>query len=231
MTDDRQMPDPPFDLEKLFAAGHAHEGEAKPAAAPRPAPNADPAPAPGDPVEQNGHHHDDVAERCRRMALQVQQETLKPVYNVMKPCKGELVIPPCKDVQLPDIRPRFYVFWGDSKCDCIESDDTETMFLVVYNPHRNMRLCNVEVNRLRVVNASGANVAMLPDKTPSVQIVPRGPYCFGDLAPCSIAWRQFVIRLRGAPSGPYRILIEGICYQLCLHRMVEECVTFDVCKD
>ena len=48
---------------------------------------------------------------------------------------------------------------------------------------------------------------------------------------CTVAWRQFVLRLRGAPAGPYRILIEGICFELCLHRMTEECVTFDVCKD
>ena len=71
----------------------------------------------------------------------------------------------------------------------------------------------------------------LPDGGESVQLVPRGKYCFGDLPPCTVAWRQFVLRLRGAPAGPYRILIEGICFELCLHRMTEECVTFDVCKD
>jgi hypothetical protein len=206
MADDRKTLTPPFDVRTLFAEradgeDQAHEIEAE------------------------------IAERCRRMGLEVQIETLKPVYNIMRPCRGEIEIPPCADLKLPDIRPRFYVFWGDSRCDCIEGDDTEIMFIVVYNPYRNLSLCNVEVNRIRVVDANGNDVPKLPDGSASIQLVPRGKYCFGDLPPCGIAWRQFVLRLRGAPPGSYRILIEGICYELCLHRMTEECVTFDVCKD
>jgi hypothetical protein len=207
MSDDRKELKPPFELAKLFRADHAA------AAADH-----------GDPV-------DEIAERCRRLGLDVQQETLKPVYNIMRPCRGEFEIPRCVDVRLPELRPRFYVFWGDSKCDCIEGDDTEIMFLVVYNPYRNLTLCEVEVNRVRVVDSAGNDVPKLPDGSDSIQLVPRGKYCFGDLAPCGIAWRQFVLRLRGAPPGSYRILIEGICFELCLHRMTEDCVTFDVCKD
>lgn len=207
MSDDRKELKPPFELRELFGHGHA------------------------EPAAARGEALDEVAERCRRLGLEVQQETLKPVHNIMRPCRGELEIPQCVDLRLPEIRPRFYVFWGDSRCDCIEGDDTEIMFLVVYNPYRNVTLCDVEVNRLRVIDAAGNDVPRLPDGTESIQLVPRGKYCFGDLPPCEIGWRQFVLRLRGAPPGPYRILIEGICFELCLHRMTQECVTFDVCKD
>jgi hypothetical protein len=217
MTDQRQALKPPFDLKTLFGGKtQAAAGAATAAAA----------------VAAGGHDlPDDIAERCRRMGLEVQWETLKPVHNIMRPCRGEIDIPPCRDVELPDLRPRVYVFWGDSPCDCIEGDDTEIMFVLVYNPYRNMSLCDVEINRIRVVDAGGNDVPKLPDGSASVQLVPRGKYCFGDLPPCGIAFRQFVLRLRGAPPGPYRILIEGICFELCLHRMTEECVTFDVCKD
>jgi hypothetical protein len=165
------------------------------------------------------------------MREEVQWETLKPVHNLMRPCRGEIEIPFCRDVDFPDLRPRFYVFWGDSQCDCIEGDDTETMFIVLYNPYRNISFCNVEINRLRVVDANGNDVPRLPDGSEAIQLVPRGGYCFGDLRPCSIAFRHFMLRLRGVPQGSYRILIEGICFELCLNRMTEDCVTFDVCKD
>lgn len=218
MADDKKTLKPPFELDKLFDIPRP----------PKAAAAADDTPAAHD------HDHgqlDPIAERCRRLAEQVQFETLKPMHNLMRPCRGELEIPPCREVQLPDLRPRFYVFWGDSVCDCIESDDTETMFLVVYNPYRNLTLCNVEVNRLRVTDMNGNDVPLLPDQTPSIELVPRGPYCFGDLPPCRIGWRQFVLRLRGAVAGPYRILTEGVCFELCLHRMTEDCVTFNVCED
>lgn len=211
MTDKSKDVAGPFDFGAMFAGRH-HRGAAAAAAADDGLP-------------------DDIAERCRRMGLEVQQETLKPVYNIMRPCRGEIEIPPCRDVDLPDLRPRVYVFWGDSKCDCIEGDDTEIMFVLVYNPYRNIGLCDVEINRIRVVDSNGNDVPRLPDGSESIQLVPRGKYCFGDIPPCGIAFRQFVLRLRGAPPGSYRILIEGICYELCLHRMTEECVTFDVCKD
>jgi len=212
MTDDRKDLKGPFDIHTLFGGADAAKG--KSAAAAGAAAGADP-----------------VAERCRRMALEVQGEQQVFAHNVLKPCKGELSFPRCAELQLPDVRPRFYVFWGASRCDCIESNDSEIMTILAYNPYSNFSLRGVTVNRIQVVRADGSPVPTLPDGTPSIQLTPRGPYCFGEMGPCSIAYRQFVLQLRGAVGGPYRILIEGICFELCLHRMVEDCVTFDVCQD
>lgn len=214
MAEERKELKPPFDLRTLFGGGDTAPAAAAGAAAAR-----------------HDHGHDDIAERCRRMGLEVQLETLKPVSNFMRPCRGELEIRPCREARLPEIRPEIFVLWGDAPCDCIEGDDTEIMFVIVRNPYSNLTLCDVEINRMRVVDSSGNDVRNLPDGSPSVQLVPRGKYCFGDLPPCGFAWRQFVLRLRGAVPGPYRILIEGLCFELCLHRMTEDCVTFDVCKD
>jgi hypothetical protein len=217
MTDDRKHPQGPFDFQALF--GGAAEAGAKSGVA------ASAAEAAHDGAV------DPIAERCRKMALEVQSEQQVGAHNLLRPCRGEIEIPPCKELQLPDIRLRFYVFWGNSVCDCVESDDTEVMTILVYNPYRNLRLCNVEINRIRVVKPDGSAVPNLPDGSPSITVVPRGHYCFGDLGPCSFAYRQFVLRLRGAVAGPYRILLEGICYELCMTRMTEECMMFDVCKD
>ena len=61
--------------------------------------------------------------------------------------------------------------------------------------------------------------------------MPIGPYCFDDIPPCACVNREFVLRLRGAPGGPYRILIRGICFDARIHADAEACFAFDVCKD
>jgi hypothetical protein len=220
MSDDRKELKGPFDFKAMFGAAG---GDEKPGVA-RAAADAAGHDHPGEP----GH---DDAERCRRMAQEVQWEMPLYVHNIMRPCRGEIEIPPCAPLKLPDIRPRVYVFWGASRCDCIESDDTEIMTVLVYNPYSNVSLGSVEINRIRVVDSSGNPVGTLPDGSDVIQLVPRGTYCFGDLGPCQIAFRQFVLRLRGAKAMTYRILIEGICFEICHHRLVDECVQFDVCPD
>jgi hypothetical protein len=62
------------------------------------------------------------------------------------------------------------------------------------------------------------------------QLLPS-PYCFGDIAPCTCVTRQFVVRLRGAVPGPYRILLRGICFDACFHGDDEDCFVFQACKD
>ena len=224
MGKDDKLSEGPYDFETLFSHT-AGEGKARTAATGE-------AGATDDAVT-NGHLSTDaeIAERCRKLAAGAMAGV--PVYanNILRPCRGELQIPPCQDVQLPDLRPRVYVFWGAARCDCIEGDDTEIMTILVYNPYRNLTLSNVEINRITVVDVNGNPVPVLPDGTDSIQLVPRGTYCFGDIRPCGFAYRQFVLRLRGAPPGTYRILIQGICFEVCLHRLVDECVTFEVCRD
>ena len=39
-------------------------------------------------------------------------------------------------LDIPRIAPWISIRWGDSKCDCIEGDDTEIMHLTVCNPYR-----------------------------------------------------------------------------------------------
>ncbi|HEU0098262.1 MAG TPA: hypothetical protein VFQ67_05735 [Allosphingosinicella sp.] len=225
MDKDKQLSEGPYDFRTLFGEDAAGKARAATAAE-------DGTTDPGHELT-NGHTATDaeIVERCRKLAAEAMAGV--PVYanNILQPCKGELVIPPCQDVKLPDLRPRVYVFWGAARCDCIEGDDTEIMTILVYNPYHNLTLSNVEINRLIVVDASGNPVPVLPDGSDSIQLVPRGTYCFGDIRPCGFAYRQFVLRLRGAPPGTYRILIQGLCFEICLHRLIDDCVMFEVCRD
>ncbi len=142
----------------------------------------------------------------------------------------------CKRLDLPEIRPCVSIVWGDSDCDCFETDDVETAIVTICNCYSNVSFANVHVAYFTVTMADGSPVPTLPDGTPSVSIHPVGPVCFGDIGPCrpggvSCVSREIVIRTRGAKSGGYRILVRGICYQVVLDRQTEECFTLTLCAD
>jgi hypothetical protein len=174
----------------------------------------------------------DCADNCRNLAGTIDRQLAQrePV-NQLRPCRGEQEGPRCEPLEIPRIAPQTYIGWGDSRCDCIEGDDTEVMKLTICNPYRNLTLSNLVVHQLVVVDAAGNPVPNLPDGSSSIQLVPVGPYCFDDIVPCTCVTREFVLRLRGAPGGSYRILVRGICFDACFHGDEEDCFIFDVCKD
>ena len=176
---------------------------------------------------------DDCADdRCATIAAEVDEQIAgQELHNSMRPCRGEQVEPQCHPLDIPPIAPQTYIRWGSGPCDCIEGDDTEVMHLTVCNPYKNLTLSNLTIHQLVVVDANGNPVPNLPDGSPSIQLVPVGPHCFDDIAPCTCVSREFVLRLRGAPGGPYKILVRGICFDACLHGDTEACFTFEVCQD
>ncbi|MEA3053021.1 MAG: hypothetical protein QOG72_1924 [Sphingomonadales bacterium] len=176
----------------------------------------------------------DCADNCRNLAAAVDEQIVStPKVNTLRPCDKSQPIekPPCAPLDLPKIAPWTSIKWGDSQCDCIEGDDTEVMHLTVCNPYSNLTLSNLTIHQLVVVDANGNPPPLLPDGSPSVQLVPIGPYCFDDLAPCTCVTREFVLRLRGAVPGPYHILVKGICFDACFHGDEQDCFIFNVCKD
>lgn len=197
----------------------------------------EPIPTGVDPVEPVGHETngaDAVEKACAQIAAQVDEQLLGQPRkaNTLLNCSGQPVKPwKCAPLQLPAIAPVITVEWGDSRCDCIEGDDTEIFVIRVCNPYSNLVLSNFVIHRIVVLHPNGQPPKPLPDGSPSVQLVPIGPYCFGDIGPCRCVVRQFVLRLRGAVPGPYQIRIEGICFDVCLHRLMRACFTFNVCKD
>jgi WD40-like Beta Propeller Repeat len=170
---------------------------------------------------------------CAKLAAEVDELIASnELHNSMLTCEGEPPAGPhCEPVDIPPLEPQVYIRWGDSRCDCIEGDDTEIMHLTVCNPYKNVTLSNLVVSQLIVVDANGNPVPNLPSGDPSIELVPIGPHCFDDIAPCTCVTREFVLWLRGAPGGTYHIEVKGICFDACFHGDADACFQFDVCKD
>ncbi|MBQ0960283.1 hypothetical protein KAK06_15115 [Ideonella sp. 4Y11] len=143
----------------------------------------------------------------------------------------------CKAVTWPSIKPCLSVAWADSDCDGLEGNDVEVMCISVCNCHSNLGFSNLVIQQIQVTDAHGRPVAMLPDGTPSIQVVPSGPLCFGDIGPCrgkdqpSCVTRELAVSLRGAAAGSYRLTFSGICFDVVHHVQDEQCFVLPVCKD
>ena len=144
--------------------------------------------------------------------------------------------PRCRTVKVPKLEPCVSVSWGDSKCDCFETDDTEIVCITVCNCYSNISFDNFRIAGLVVTMPDGSAVPLLPDGTPSVQIVPMGPICFGDIPPCrddraGCVSREFVIRTRGARGGKYQLRLTGICYDVRFHYNKQDSFVLTLCSD
>jgi hypothetical protein len=121
------------------------------------------------------------------------------------PCKGGGGEGECKEMPPPKVKPCISVSWGDSRCDCMETDDVEVFCITVCNCYTNVTFQDLTIAWVQVVGPAGP-VPTLPDGTPSVQIRPRGPLCFGDIEPCrdnrgTCVSRELVLIARGAKGA------------------------------
>lgn len=142
----------------------------------------------------------------------------------------------CATLELPAVSPCFSVSWGDSDCDCMETNDFELLLIKACNCYSNVAFHNLTISRLTILDSKGNEVAQLPDGTPSVEVLPSGPICFGELPPCSsntpsCKVREIVIRTRGAIPGNYQLKFENICFELVNNFTTEQCFTLSLCRD
>lgn len=142
----------------------------------------------------------------------------------------------CVTLELPTIAPCFSVTWGDSACDCMETNDFERLLIKACNCYSNVAFHNLMIGKLIILDNAGNEVLTLPDGTPSVEVIPSGPICFGELGPCSnntpsCKAREIVIRTRGAVGGNYQLKFENICFEVVNSFNTAECFTLKLCKD
>jgi len=143
----------------------------------------------------------------------------------------------CHPAEFPALQPCITVKWGDSKCDCLESDDVEVLSIAVCNCYSNLSFDCFSIGQILITDLAGNPVANLPDGTPSIEVLPSGPICFGDIGPCvskekpSCVTREFVVHTRGALAKDYRITLRGICFEVCHHYQQERCFNLTVCAD
>ncbi|MDD1607373.1 MAG: hypothetical protein LUQ18_02500 [Methylococcaceae bacterium] len=143
----------------------------------------------------------------------------------------------CNTVELPSIKPCISVKWGDSPCDCLETDDVEILCITVCNCYANVTFSNLSIGQILITNMDGTEVLpKLPDGTSSVRVIPSGPICFGDIAPCTdnqpnCVSRELVLYTRGAAGKQYRLIFKGICFTVCHQFQSDQCFTMKLCSD
>ncbi len=143
----------------------------------------------------------------------------------------------CVAVKLPDIKPCISVAWGDSSCDCMETDDVEVLCITVCNCYSNVTFNDLTIGQIKITDMAGNPVPILPDGTPSVQVIPSGPICFGDVGPCKgrnqpyCVSRELVLYTRGAVGKDYRLSFEGVCFKVFHEFQSEQCFIVKLCQD
>lgn len=152
------------------------------------------------------------------------------------PCTDDHGAGECQELDVPRVKPCFSVSWGDSDCDCIETDDVETLCITVCNCYSNVTFQNLTVGYVWVHDGSGGPVPTLPDGSPSVEVVPLGPICFGDVGPCrdgrpSCVSRQLVLVTRGAQGGRYQLELGSVCFSVSFDYQQSECFELELCRD
>lgn len=144
--------------------------------------------------------------------------------------------PRCRKVAVPRLEPCISISWGDSRCDCFETDDVEVVCITVCNCYSNITFSNFRIASAVITTAGGGAVPTLPDGSPSVAMIPLGPVCFGDIPPCrddkaGCISREYVVRTRGAKGGKYEIRLSGICYDVAFHYNAEDAFSLILCPD
>jgi len=171
---------------------------------------------------------------CDRIASEV-DEIIKSNFDELRTripyCEDKERVEWCQNAELPDLKPSVNIIWRRSECDDVESDDVEPLLITVGNPYSNVTFCDVTIHKITVVNPDGSEVPVLPDGTPSIELIPIGPYCFGKVEACDFTAREFIVRTRGAVAGDYHIKVEGICFEICIHGDASECFVMKVCMD
>lgn len=120
----------------------------------------------------------------------------------------------CSLFLLPDVRPCFFIKWGDGSRDQIETEDFEVVLLTVCNPYSNLSFGHLLIPKIEVTDALGNPVPLLPDGTESVIVVPSRMICFEEIPPCTCRSFELALKTVGAPEGPYKLKF-SYCLDVC----------------
>ncbi len=134
----------------------------------------------------------------------------------------------CKQIRIPQLNPCFYLHWGDSKQDIIETEDFEVVVLSVCNPFDNVSFQNLIISGIKITHADGSPVEVLPDKTPSALIIPSKLITFCSISPCSCSHIELVIKTSGAIKGPYKVKFNYCIGKICLQMIEKDEAEFDI---
>ncbi len=126
------------------------------------------------------------------------------------------------------VKPCFYLHWGDSTNDSIETDDFEVAVLSVCNPYDNVSFKGVTLSELTIVHADGSPVELLPDQTPAAMLVPSKLITFCSIEPCSCSNIELVLKTAGAIGGAYKIQMNCCVEEVVVHSLAGDAAAFDI---
>jgi hypothetical protein len=143
---------------------------------------------------------------------------------------------PCRKFEACGLAPEMSVRWGDSACDCLESDDVEVLCITVCNRFSNLTYANFSIGQIVVTEMDGTPVPTLPDGSSSIQFIPSGAICFGDIGPCApgrqnCVTREVALYTRGAKGKHYRLSFDGVCFTVQHAAKTEACFVLPICQD
>ena len=142
----------------------------------------------------------------------------------------------CTHINPPEIKPCIDITWGESLCDCMETDDIETMKITVSNCYADLSFDQFSIDTIEITQENGTPVNILPNHQPSVEAIPKKSLCFGSIPACtksspSSVSQEFVLRTRGAKEGKYLVNLNGITFDVNFHYKESQCFSFNLCKD
>lgn len=126
------------------------------------------------------------------------------------------------------VTPCFYLHWGDSDRDIIETEDFEVAVLSACNPFDNVEFRDVTLSDIEITHADGTPVELLPDQTPAAIIVPSRLISFCSIAPCSCSSIELVLKTSGAIAGPYKVKLNFCIGEINLQSVQGERVEFNI---
>lgn len=126
----------------------------------------------------------------------------------------------CQTFEMPEIRPCFFIKWGDGKRDQIETEDFEVLLLTVCNPYNNITFGHILIPKIEVTDALGNPVPLLPDGTESVMLIPSRMICFEEIPPCTCRSFELVLKSCGALEGPYKLKF-SYCLEVCIDSKIK----------
>lgn len=129
---------------------------------------------------------------------------IKGTENNGKICKEPYSQDSCSLLDLPNIEPCFYLHWGDSKKDQIESHDDEIMYLTVCNPYYNLKFKGLNISKITISPAS----QVLPNGENDFTIVPDSLICFDTINGCTCSSIAISLLTRGVRPQNYKITVE-----------------------
>jgi hypothetical protein len=114
----------------------------------------------------------------------------------------------------------FYLQWGDSLLDQIETHDTETLFLTVCNPYSDMRFEGLQITSVTITPG--------PPPLSEFQIIPDSFICFDCLEPCSCKSRELACITRDVAAGVYTVHVEYCVDKICVATHLNGSTSFPI---